>query len=119
MVLKDVLLTMPARAAALALVAAAAGCGASPSVYRGHYSVGFEKREFVPCGSPERWWATGPLAASLAVQAGTDRGEGTIFVEWRGKKSSRGHFGHLGVYDRELEVRKVIRTHAAGPNDCR
>jgi hypothetical protein len=109
----------PILATLSALVATVVGCGVFPASHRGRYSVGFEKREFVPCGSRERWWATGPLAASLAATIPGERGEGTIFVEWSGTKSPRGHYGHLGQYDREFTVQNVVRTRAPGPDDCR
>ena len=89
--------------------------------FDGHYTASFEASLFRPCGSTEDWWASGGLGAVRDFQGRTDtvNGEGTAFVQWRGKVSGRGHYGHLGAYDREITVTEVLHVRSVSPSDCR
>jgi len=104
--------------ASLVLLVAVVSCADESAIYEGHYSVGFEKSSFVPCGSPERWWVDGPGAASLAgsVHGGQSA---QFYVRWRGSKSKTGHVGHLGKYDRVFTAESLIESHAPSAKDCK
>lgn len=84
--------------------------------YAGHYSVGFEVSEFVPCGSDESWWLVG--TAELVSQVQGDEPGGTpttpVFVRVRGELSDPGSYGHLGAYDRQLTVTEVVEVGSGG-----
>jgi len=94
--------------------------------FRGVYTLGFERSEFVPCrGAKDRWWVTG---APTPVQGRPDlfapyRKPGvlgfTVYVEWRGKASAKGRYGHMGAYSREMNVTQVRAVSGVVPADCR
>src|SRR6185369_12358640 len=73
------------------------------SEFRGHYEHRFEVDSFRPCGLNERWRVkhkTDALVRAVTHPDGTIGGE--LYVELRGVVTDRGHYGHLGAYDREL-----------------
>ena len=111
---------LPSILVALALVSAAScGAGLSEREYSGHYRWGFEVSEFRPCGSSEKWWATGDTASLRRVHdmqaAGTVQ---EVFVVWYGKPSAKGEHGHLGAYKREFTVARVVDVRLPKPGDC-
>lgn len=74
-----------------------------PTLYRGHYTFGFEVSEFRPCGSDERWWVTnGDWREKLNNPQYNEH-----YLEVEGVVSERGRYGHRGAYDRELEIREL------------
>jgi hypothetical protein len=92
--------------------------------YRGHYTMGLERSSFVPCGSNEDWWVeirSGRASDELTRRL-PPRGRVPMVVDayvvWRGKPSDRGHFGHVGRYDRTFEVRSVAVARPSAKNDC-
>lgn len=122
-----------ALAAALFLTAVPA-CGQEAMSFRGpgHYVTGFETSEFVPCApehANERWWLTGDSAVYTALQdaaygavpAAERKGRtGRTFVRLRGRITSPGRYGHMGAYEREIEVAEVldVRPDPAGAAVC-
>ena len=105
-----------------------AGCDRLPpwpqrGTYRGEYSVGFEASRFKPCGINEEWWVenAGALAdAAIPPNANPTRYQSyRIYAEVRARVSRRGRFGHLGFYDREMKVLKVIGTTSTPYRECR
>ena len=81
--------------------------GASET-YHGHYTFHREVSSFKPCGSDEQWWVdrgSETLRKHLTWPDG--RVDGELYVEVVGIVSKRGSFGHLGAYDRELEIQSV------------
>jgi hypothetical protein len=110
---------------------ASTSCGASsqihsgvPSKFCGHYEKGFEVDSFRPCGLDERWWVnheTDALIRAVTHPDGSVGGE--AYVELQGEVGERGSYGHLGAYERELTVRKVIlaeppRKACSDPVNC-
>jgi hypothetical protein len=110
----------------ISLLALSLSCCASDNlatgvstVYRGHYTKGFEINDFVLCGGSQRWWVTGdemPLIKALTSPAGMVGG--TIYAEVRGHLTRRGSFGHLGAYPHELVVERVLGTRPSSSKDC-
>lgn len=99
---------------ALAFLAAACTTAAQPQRWTGAYVFHFETSAFHPDGTREQWWvasanetAAAQLHAALRTDAaGPPWGEARVTVE--GTLSARGHWGHLGAYQRELTVTRVI-----------
>ena len=103
--------------------------------FRGHWSIGFEESEFVPCpgtidstriASQPGWggiwavWAPGternwpePTPAPDTSGYG-DR----FYVEAQGFVHGPGDFGHLGVAAYELVVERLLRVRTPEPTDC-
>jgi hypothetical protein len=88
--------------------------GRRTGTYSGIYVAGYERSEFRPCGSPERWW----LESRVRVPVPFGRGASS-FVVAHGVRSARGRHGHLGVYDREFLVDQLISASPAIPSECR
>lgn len=122
-----------ALAVALFLTAGPA-CGQEAASFRGpgHYVTGFETSEFVPCApehANERWWLAGDSAVYPALQdaaygavpADERKGRtGRAFVRLRGRITPPGRYGHMGAYEREIEVAEVLdaRPDPAGTAAC-
>jgi hypothetical protein len=106
------------------------GCGKIPpwpqsGVFRGEYTIGFETSSFKPCGVDERWWVRGNAEAlvAAAMPAGIEPQklryyQGSVYADVRARVSRRGRYGHLGFYDREMNVVKVIRTSNSPLRGC-
>ena len=110
--------------ALLAIVAVALSCHdseaptAQAATYQGFFRAGFEVEAFVPCGSTEQWWVLPPADLSQRyAQLGLAEYE-PAFVAVDGILSAPGTYGHLGAYNRELEVTKVVAVHVPTPGDC-
>lgn len=43
----------------------------------------------------------------------------SAYAEIIGVISNKGSYGHLGAYDRELQVNEVVEVRAASEGDCR
>lgn len=112
-----------------ALGIAVAGCfvqdqifGSSRDVYRGRVSFGFEEAAFRPCGSNEQWWVTGSDDAVTELQdkwnaLGLDWYH-PAYAEIKGDRSGSGEYGHLGAYEREIEVTEVIGVRLLDGDEC-
>jgi hypothetical protein len=95
----------------------------------GHYTYGWERSQFVACGSGERWWVrmepdslANKLRQStrrLRPQPDTAAWEGTLFARFRGDLTSRGRYGHLDKYHRELRVYQILELRNPQAADCR
>jgi len=120
-----------ARPIVLVSTLAAIACGAAsrihsgvPSKFCGHYENRFEVDSFRPCGLDERWWVNHETDALIrAVTAPDGRIGGEAYVELEGHVGERGSYGHLGAYDRQLTVQKVLRAQeprkaCSEPVDC-
>ena len=75
-----------------------------PAIYEGYFEFRREVSEFRPCHSDERWWVQHGGEVHQQMQAPEYPGH---HVEFEGVVSERGEYGHLGAYERELEVREV------------
>lgn len=95
-------------------------------VARGWYVSGFEKSEFRPCGSDDRWWLSGPIYAEIEqfikdhdLRSGdNDRiPNKPLYIEVSGQVTGEGSHGHLGAYIREFTVDKIL--HMSVNSNCR
>lgn len=113
----------------VAILVAATACEGATSLdpgsgqYRGHYSAGFERIEFVPCGETRAWWTTfAALETSAAFEqarrsAPVDS-EGRVYVEWFGSPSGLGRHGHANAYERTFTVERVDKVRTPAGSDC-
>src|SRR5437879_12699240 len=76
---------------------------ATPSrdTYSGSYVFAFEKSEFTPSGTRERWWLRGDIGEIKR------RAISPVFVSVEGQLRPRDHYEHLGGYSREMIVTRV------------
>ena len=109
-----------------ALLPLLAGCslfGEEEGTFDGLVTFGFEVSGFSPCDREEGWSVTGPAAKELFGKYSEVVASGTEYVpayaRVRGELSRRGEYGHLGAYDREIEVREVLEVRPASPQECR
>lgn len=100
------------RLALLTLVLPAAACasmiGGDSEEYQGIYERGFEADAFHPCGTGEAWWVTGGEDLHARYAEVTERDYQPVYVVVRGELSEPGSWGHLGGYDRQIDVEELI-----------
>ena len=89
------------------------------TLWRGHVSFGFETSEFRPCGSKERWWVVSSADLQKKYARATKRMYEPVYGVLRGIPSTRGTYGHLGSYARELRVRSVVTLRGVQNDDCK
>ncbi|GIK47867.1 MAG: hypothetical protein KJZ75_03775 [Hyphomonadaceae bacterium] len=86
--------------------------------YAGTWDWRFETSAFTTDNGQGPWWlhaegaAWEQLNAPLALEAGGPWGRVHIVVE--GELSAPGRYGHLGAYERELRVARVIEARRIG-----
>jgi hypothetical protein len=84
--------------------------------FQGTYQSGMEVSSFRPQGCDERWWVGFEKVDAPAISHLVDRARGQpLAVEFHGRTSDRGKWGHMGLYEREFvvdEVRDAIRADA-------
>lgn len=98
----------------------------APRLLRGHYFTGFEASGFIACGDTAAAYVPSPGDAfrfMLTRPEYDPPGDqpppaGKVYVEWRAAYSAAGHYGHLGVYRRELRVDSLYVVRAESPTDC-
>jgi hypothetical protein len=98
------------------IAAAAAAWGAEIQAgksgeYSGVYSEGVEFSIFLPAEVSERWWLNGKLACPDLSALPVPSANGfypAFFIVVKGAPSQKGHYGHLGMYDREFTVEKTV-----------
>ena len=81
--------------------------------YSGVYVSMFEVSEFTVSDEKwigQKWWLSGDLQELLdkCQKNKVPIACQPIYVEVSGKLSRKGNYGHLGQYDRELQVDKVL-----------
>lgn len=93
--------------------------------YRGHYTLGFEASDFVPCGVKDRregnWWVEVLAQARRGLRwgEGDDAGNAArYYVRWRGVLSPPGRYGHMSAGDHQLAVTRVFEVRRPAPGDC-
>ena len=80
------------------------------------YDIGDERIAFKACGANESWWIDFSGAARESLRANKITGWGQWPMRVRGTLSTPGHYGHLGMYPRQLHVDQVIAT--GRPEGC-
>ena len=73
--------------------------------YSGRYTTSFEVSCFEPDGSDETWWASGALP-----DIANEFERCAFHLVVRGRLSPKGHYGHLGMCERELIVEEVLSS---------
>lgn len=91
-----------------------------PREYAGHFSMGFETSAFTPCAPGERWWVSGVSKDMSERYRAASQGQDyqAVYLRVRGRVSAAGRYGHLGAYDRELQVLEVLELRPAQASDC-
>ena|SRR5437879_11598814 len=87
----------------------------SSGVFVGYYQPGFEKSDFKPVGTPERWWLSGNIKSVRDLFVAPSRNQPPkikrpVYLVVRGSLSPVGRYGHLNQYTRELSVVEVIEV---------
>jgi hypothetical protein len=80
-------------------------------VFAGYYRQGFEISDFRPAGTKERWWLSGEQGQSglpKLLQSWSCNTSAPCYIVVRGHLGGLGRHGHLGAYNRELEVTEII-----------
>lgn len=102
---------------ALALAACASAGATQPTRYEGDWDWSFETSSFTTSDGRGPWWLSAESATWEALQAplaNAQRGPwGRVHVIVEGELSAPGHYGHLGAYQRELRVTRVIEARIA------
>lgn len=100
--------------AGLALAACASPASARAQRFSGTYDWHFETSSFRPDGGGGPYWLSGEgdTLEQIAAPIGhTDRGTwGRFHIVVEGRLSAEGHYGHMGGYQRELRVTRVIES---------
>ncbi len=98
----------------LVLAACASAAPAGPRRFAGTWAFHFETSAFVTDAGEGPYWLAAvegevwPQLTAPFTQAGGPWGEAHIVVE--GELSAPGQYGHLGAYERELHVTRVIES---------
>jgi hypothetical protein len=98
--------------------------------YRGYYAWGPERSAFVPCAdslSSERWWVVladsqlevrDSLADAAPEADANDAASAVWYAAVNGVLSGRDTTGHLGAYNRVLNVKQIRGLRRASSSDC-
>ena len=78
--------------------------------FRGTYIAGDERSAFESCGQAGEWWIDFSPEALQTLKENKISGWGQWPMRVRGTLSPEGHYGHLGMYSRQLNVEQVIAT---------
>lgn len=83
--------------------------------FRGYYAYGFEESLFMQIGKQDRWWLSSlPPCAEPPTSGGSTP---ILYIELKGRLSSKGNYGHLGKYVRELAPEKFIVCRKLQPDE--
>jgi hypothetical protein len=95
--------------------------GGDDDKYVGTVSFGFEEVSFRPCGRTEQWWMTGgEIIAELQTQyndLGVNQYE-PVYARLNGEPSEKGEYGHVGAYQREFEVTRIVEVRLLSDGEC-
>ena len=92
---------------------------ANGQVVAGLYAAGFEVSSFNPCGLNERWWVEdAPPSLTQAYSRLTTQPDELVYLRARGTRSRLGHYGHLGLYDREFRITEILGIRKRIGDEC-
>ena len=75
---------------------------------RGRFLTQWEVSSFQPTGTSKRWWVSFLKPKDKAIKRLIDRaGPPGVEIEFFGTPSDPGMYGHMGLYERELVVRRI------------
>lgn len=102
---------------------AASGCisaisGPDTRRLSGFYTWGFEVSAFQECGNDESWWVGMDAGLGQRHREIGTRQYQPIFVVVDGEVSGRGQYGHLGAYDRQIDVTHLLEAREVRQEDC-
>lgn len=104
------------RFAALACAVLQAGCALvpGPPVHRGLVSFGFEVEGFTPCDADGQWWvADAPADLRERYRDAVGFRYTPVYVVVEGTLSPPGEYGHLGAYDRQISISRLVEMDTA------
>ena len=92
---------------------------ANGQVVAGLVAEGFEVSSFNPCGLNERWWvAQAPPSLNRAYSRLATQPYELVYLTARGIRSRLGHYGHLGLYDREFRIQEILEIRKRIGDEC-
>lgn len=106
-------------AAALLLTACATAEPQGPRRFAGTWDFHFETSSFVSDAGEGPYWlaANGDVWPQLTAPFAEQGGPwGTLDVVIEGELSAPGQYGHLGAYERELRITRVISSRLHAPS---
>ena len=88
--------------------------------YEGIYYRQFEHHAFIPCGAKESWWVNSNIDYELKMKYMSVKlpDKDFIYLKVIGEISELGHYGHLGMSDRDLFINEIIAAKPREPKDC-
>ena len=76
---------------------------------RGILTIGFERSVIQLDGSSSLYWAKGPLN-TIKIEEPSRIQDHKFRVEIEGTVSKRGQYGHMGAYEREVRIKKIVSS---------
>ena len=95
--------------------------GSSDDSWQGSVAIGFEVESFQPCSQDVQWWLTGAEAFVELHTKYRDLGVkqyAPVYAKIKGRRSVKGKYGHLGLYEREFYVEEVIEFRPLTDGEC-
>ena len=80
-----------------------------PRTLRGILTIGFERSVIQLDGSSSLYWAKGPLN-TIKIEEPSRIQDHKFRVEIEGTVSKRGQYGHMGAYEREVRITKIVSS---------
>lgn len=90
------------------------GSGAKAGTYSGFYEAEFESSSFKLSKIPCEVWLTGEVCPIFGTGKCVTGAEIKAYITVAGVLSEPGHFGHFGMWERELRVTRVIKVQRIG-----
>ena len=88
----------------------AAPAEGKPATYSGFYEAEFESSSFKLSRVPCEVWLTGDVCPIFGKGKCVKGAEVKAYVTVEGVLSEPGHFGHFGLWERELRVTRVVKV---------
>lgn len=83
----------------------------NPAIYSGFYEAEFESSAFKLSNAACEVWLTGDVCPIFGKGKCIKGAEVKAYVTVEGVLSEPGHFGHFGMWERELRVTRVVEVH--------
>ena len=92
------------------------------ATYEGVYLQSHNVTDFKPCGSSEHWWLSfseGSGNVDSMYKAATEQFTRETYMRFTGKEMAPGEHGHVGYYDRNVEVVEIDTLRTLLTKDCK